>query len=196
MKSVTITPLNGIESVSMYLFIVIIIGVAIGLYIHVQRLKKQDNLINNRRQVEMYPSLVSTLGVLGTFIGISIGLLNFNPDELEKSIPELLSGLKTAFFTSIAGMVSSLVLSKVINKLYDKETDGHSDINDAANLICKSVKALEEKISLNASNRSQYYDTMSSNLQSIASEIGNLRECTALISKNNDLLENLSNKII
>ena len=113
----------------------------------------------------MYPSLVSTLGVLGTFIGISIGLLNFNPDELEKSIPELLSGLKTAFFTSIAGMVSSLVLSKVINKLYDKETDGHSDINDAANLICKSVKALEEKISLNASNRSQYYDTMSSNLQ-------------------------------
>ena len=70
----------------MYLFIAIIIGVAIGLYIHVQRLKKQGNLINNRRQVEMFPSLVSTLGVLGTFIGISIGLLNFNPDELEKSM--------------------------------------------------------------------------------------------------------------
>lgn len=192
MKSVTITPpLNGIESISMYLFIAIIIGVAIGLYIHVQRLKKQGNLINNRRQVEMFPSLVSTLGVLGTFIGISIGLLNFNPDELEESIPELLAGLKTAFFTSIAGMISSLVLSKVINKLYDKETDGHSDINDAANLICKSVKALEDKISLNASNRFQYYETVSSSLQSIVSEIGNLKECTVLMSKNNDLVENL-----
>ena len=179
----------------MYLFIALILGVAIGLYIHVQRLKKQGNLINNRRQVEMFPSLVSTLGVLGTFIGISIGLLNFKPDELEESIPELLAGLKTAFFTSIAGMISSLVLSKVINKLYDKETDGHSDINDAANLICKSVKALEEKISLNASNRSQYYETVSSSLQSIVSEIGNLKECTVLMSKNNDLVENLSNNL-
>ena len=98
MKRNNYPPLNGIESISMYLFIAIIIGVAIGLYIHVQRLKKQGNLINNRRQVEMFPSLVSTLGVLGTFIGISIGLLNFKPDELEESIPELLAGLKTAFF--------------------------------------------------------------------------------------------------
>lgn len=47
---------------------------------------------------------MGALGILGTFIGIIIGLLNFNTESIDTSIPVLLGGLKTAFITSIVGM--------------------------------------------------------------------------------------------
>lgn len=52
----------------------------------------------------------TTLGVFGTFVGIVVGLYDFNPSNLESSVPKLLSGLKTAFLTSVAGMFGSMVV--------------------------------------------------------------------------------------
>ena len=56
------------------------------------------------------PAIIST-GVLGTFIGIFIGLWNFDVDHIEESVPTLLEGLKLAFSTSILGMAVSIFLS-------------------------------------------------------------------------------------
>lgn len=58
------------------------------------------------------PGAVSSLGVLGTFIGIIVGLLDFNAKDLEASVPDLLNGLKTAFITSIFGMGAALYLKR------------------------------------------------------------------------------------
>ena len=176
----------------MYLSLAIIVGVAIWLYIHVQRLNRTGNLIEHRRQVETYPSVVSTLGVLGTFIGISIGLLGFETNNLSESIPKLLSGLKTAFFTSIAGMVASIVLSKKINSLYDGATGGQDDINGAANLICQSVNALSKQISVESEKRLKFYDVVSQSIQNIVSNIGKSNECVALLEKTNAAIKELS----
>jgi len=57
------------------------------------------------------PTLLTSLGILGTFIGIVVGLLGFNPDpaHLDTSIGDLLKGLKTAFMTSVAGMGASII---------------------------------------------------------------------------------------
>ncbi|MDR0385236.1 MAG: MotA/TolQ/ExbB proton channel family protein [Prevotellaceae bacterium] len=55
-------------------------------------------------------SIATSLGILGTFLGIFLGLLNFDVSNLSDSVPQLLNGLKTAFLTSIAGLVSSLIL--------------------------------------------------------------------------------------
>jgi hypothetical protein len=55
------------------------------------------------------PSLLTSLGILGTFIGIVIGLLGFNPKDIDGSIELLLSGLKTAFITSLAGMSGAII---------------------------------------------------------------------------------------
>ncbi len=176
----------------MYLSLAIIVGVAIWLYIHVQRLNRTGNLIEHRRQVETYPSVVSTLGVLGTFIGISIGLLGFETNNLSESIPKLLSGLKTAFFTSIAGMVASIILSKKINSLYDGATGGQDDINGAANLICQSINALSEQISVESEKRLKFYDVVSQSIQNIVSNIGKSNECVALLEKTNTAIKELS----
>jgi hypothetical protein len=55
------------------------------------------------------PTLLTSLGILGTFIGIVIGLLAFDPKDIDGSITLLLSGLKTAFITSLAGMAFSIL---------------------------------------------------------------------------------------
>ena len=47
------------------------------------------------------------IGILGTFAGIFIGLLDFNVNDIPGSIPQLLEGLKTAFGTSIVGLFCS-----------------------------------------------------------------------------------------
>ncbi len=61
--------------------------------------------------------LVTTFGILGTFLGIFLGLYNFNVNDISSSVPELLSGLKTAFLTSIAGMSAGIIL-KIFPKAY------------------------------------------------------------------------------
>ena len=56
-------------------------------------------------------SQIVSIGVLGTFVGIFIGLQAFNPNDIINSVNEILVGLKTAFFTSIVGMSVSTILS-------------------------------------------------------------------------------------
>ena len=62
------------------------------------------------------PALLTTLGVLGTFVGIFIGLLDFNVQGIKESIPPLLDGLKIAFATSIIGMGAGVAF-KVLSSL-------------------------------------------------------------------------------
>lgn len=59
------------------------------------------------------PALLASLGILGTFVGIVVGLLDFDPQQLDASIEGLLEGLKTAFISSIAGIAASLVFRGV-----------------------------------------------------------------------------------
>ena len=55
------------------------------------------------------PTLLTTLGILGTFCGIVAGLLGFDVNQIDASIGALLAGMKTAFTTSLAGMALALL---------------------------------------------------------------------------------------
>ncbi len=73
--------------------------------------------IMRRRATAFYqstPTLLTTLGILGTFLGIAIGLLDFDSTRIEYSIPLLLDGLKLAFTTSIVGILLSACLRLVL----------------------------------------------------------------------------------
>jgi hypothetical protein len=67
---------------------------------------------------------IVSVGVLGTFVGIFIGLQNFDPESMKNSVHSVLVGLKTAFATSILGMSSAIFLS-----IYQKIRDQISDDN-------------------------------------------------------------------
>ena len=54
------------------------------------------------------PALLTTIGVAGTFVGITYGLADFNTkgtsDQMIASAANLLAGMKTAFYTSLCGL--------------------------------------------------------------------------------------------
>lgn len=105
---------------------------------------KDSDLKKNRKWVEQLPSLIATLGVIGTFVGITIGLMGFQKGDIEGSIDNLLDGLKTAFFTSLLGMVGSLLLSRRVNHAYDKIGDD-SEAKEAARMVVDAIKELQEE---------------------------------------------------
>lgn len=160
---------HGFEvSMAMMLFIVICAIVGF-VYIHIQ--KRSDNLLNHRGFIEMIPSLISTLGVLGTFAGITMGLYYFDTGNLTASIPLLLSGLKTAFFTSLAGMVGSLFLSAQVNKLYDEKTGGVSDSAEAAGIIVKALDTLKGQAEAQSQTQTLFYNATQQLIQKIDASI-------------------------
>ncbi|MCG9581070.1 hypothetical protein L1D13_10155 [Vibrio tubiashii] len=72
------------------------------------------------------PNTLTSLGILGTFAGIVVGLMDFNPLDIDGSIGTLLSGLKTAFLTSLVGMFCSIVYKSFspMFENYDEEVVG------------------------------------------------------------------------
>ncbi|MDO4483185.1 MAG: hypothetical protein Q4C54_01760 [Clostridia bacterium] len=68
----------------------------------------------NAQLAEMIPSLLTSLGILGTFIGLMRGLTGLNMSDAEalmKGIPVLLDGMKGAFGTSVLGISCSLLFN-------------------------------------------------------------------------------------
>lgn len=134
--------ISGILASLTWISLSVIVVAIIASFVYIEYLRKNDKLTSQRRTVEYLPNLVSTLGVLGTFLGITVGLYFFEPDKLTESIPKLLIGLKTAFFTSLAGMIGSVSISWFLNKNQDKKDGGVSDINQAAGTICQAVQQM------------------------------------------------------
>ena len=63
---------------------------------------------------ELIPGLLTSLGILGTFMGLMQGLTSIDFSTAEgtmQSIPQLLSGMRFAFATSVAGISCSLVFN-------------------------------------------------------------------------------------
>ncbi len=65
----------------------------------------------SKRFTDYAATLMTSIGILGTFAGIVIGLLAFDTNNIDGSIPALLEGLKTAFITSVAGMFAAVLFS-------------------------------------------------------------------------------------
>ena len=73
----------------------------------------------NATLAELIPNLLTSLGILGTFMGLARGLgsLNFADSvELVAGIPTLLTGMRFAFYTSVAGISCSLIFN-MINRI-------------------------------------------------------------------------------
>ena len=99
------------------------------------------------------PTVFTTLGILGTFIGIYFGLREFNVDDITGSIPTLLEGLKTAFTTSIWGIFLSLVFGKasqiVLRNVELKAPPSPTDELAALNEMATILKETKEESNKN-----------------------------------------------
>ena len=73
----------------------------------------------NAPLAEMIPSMLTSLGILGTFMGMMRGLsgLDFaNSDAIIEGIPTLLDGMRFAFGTSVAGVSCSIIFT-MLNRI-------------------------------------------------------------------------------
>jgi len=69
------------------------------------------NNYTHRRIIEMVPDILTSLGILGTFVGLVLGLRGFNPttyEAMSSSVSSLIDGIKVAFVTSIYGISLSM----------------------------------------------------------------------------------------
>lgn len=72
---------------------------------------------------DMAPGIFTTLGILGTFVGLFVGLQQFhwtNAGALQDSITGLIAGIKIAFQTSIYGISFSLVFSFLYRRFIEE----------------------------------------------------------------------------
>ncbi len=88
-----------------------------------------------------FKSIIISIGVLGTFTGIVIGLYKFDTYAIKDSIPFLLEGLKTAFITSVVGMFLSILLSA-------RETWSKNDEFSDETEILKSINKKLQELSI------------------------------------------------
>ncbi|MBQ6631212.1 MAG: sulfite exporter TauE/SafE family protein, partial [Romboutsia sp.] len=92
-------------------------------------------------------NIASTIGVLGTFVGISIGLWNFDPNDITSSVPLLLSGMKIAFVTSIIGMSAAIFMKYIALKNEDEENI--DDIMELFNTMINESRNVNNTLLLN-----------------------------------------------
>jgi len=98
-------------------------------------------LLREKQSVSSLSQLTTTFGIFGTFVGIFIGLLAFQVSDIEGSVPRLLEGLKTAFLTSIAGMLAGIII-KIRPSIYGIVVSEEEKKDDAEVMIAllKSIK--------------------------------------------------------
>src|ERR1700730_9307073 len=64
----------------------------------------------SRRATALGPTILTTLGIFFCFAGIAWGLVDFDPNDVRSSVPHLLGGVRTAFWSSVVGIFWALTL--------------------------------------------------------------------------------------
>lgn len=97
------------------------------------------------------PSILTTLGIFGTFVGVAIGLYQFDATEIEGSVPTLLEGLRIAFWTSIAGLSGALTI-KLRYAWQDmrkpKSRDNDSTVGSLIAAVERQTETSEQQLNL------------------------------------------------
>lgn len=115
--------------------------------------------LGKRGMMDIGSGIHVSLGVLGTFIGLAIGLSGLNsvdPDILREGVTGLIQGMKTAFYTSVFGVVLSIVwifIDSTITRGRNKKIDWH------INQLHYFLNADDEEIFLNRLEKIQQQQT-------------------------------------
>lgn len=134
-----------------------------------------------------FRAIIVAVGVVGTFLGILIGLWNFDSNNISGSVPSLLEGLKTAFITSVVGMALSVILGW---KLKNTASGGEVEI-DILNSIAGNVQKLG-KIEKSAAHLDKM-PAVAAVLESLAADVKAIHG--SLASNQEEFLVSLSVKL-
>lgn len=101
----------------------------------------------NERTAHDAPSIFTTGGIFFTFLGIAEGLIGFNAQDIEASVPTLLSGLQTAFIASVVGVFIALTIKLRLALFGVRAKDGAAKVQGATvDDLCNQMIAVEHAI--------------------------------------------------
>ena len=148
------------------------------LFIAVFSLSKQKSW---HTQTNTWASIVTVIGIFGTFLGIYLGLLDFKTENIESSIPGLLGGLKLAFLTSLVGIGSALILKFIA--LFQAKADASGEsiekfVTSLTNTLQNvetsgEINLLAQLVTLNTTVKSEGSETRAS-LGDIKTDLTNI----------------------
>ncbi|MBO4400645.1 MAG: hypothetical protein J5809_02235 [Selenomonadaceae bacterium] len=171
--------------------ILIIICTAICLWVTQRSLKNiEEKIIDNGS------NYVVTVGVIFTFVGISVGLFNFdtNPNTMTVNINDFLEGMKTAFITSIVGMIFGIFI-KWKQSGVEKANDDSIDKNVRA--IIAGLGEIKSSIDANSTAAFQqelggFVAAMKSFVQASADSRTDMQNLSDSIQRQVETMEQLS----
>lgn len=124
------------------------------------------------------------LGILGTFLGLSMGLGSFNGDDIytiSDNVGPLLSGMKVAFHTSVYGIFFSLVFNFVYRSIM---ADAYEKLENFLNTFRQTAQPPAVKEDENSAAMVVYQAGMSNTLKQILDLLkGNAAEQTAGVER-------------
>lgn len=126
--------------------------------------EEEIDLHIHKRLLEMIPDILTSLGILGTFVGLVWGLKNFNPNDyaaMTSSVASLVDGIKVAFLTSIYGIALSIVYTYGMKSEYSSLTENlqgfldrfHAYVMPTAENESRNLLVSSQKIQTEAMNK-------------------------------------------
>lgn len=130
----------------------------------------------NLRLLDTASGTLVGLGLLGTFFGLTLGILGFdssNSENIQTSIQGLLSGMGTAFSTSLFGMAFSILYLSFFDKpIRNKFTSLLNQMNEKLD-----KQFYIDDLTLMQQRQQTMFDSLYSNLKGVVeSEISNVVE--------------------
>ena len=115
----------------------------------------------HKRTLEMIPDIFTSLGILGTFLGLVWGLKDFNPSDysaMTSSVSSLVDGIKVAFLTSIYGISFSVIFTATIKNAYSRMSESftafmerfHAYVFPTAESESRNLLIASQKLQTNA----------------------------------------------
>jgi len=165
---------------------------------------KKQKKWTNEYIFETIPSVFPTLGIFCTALGITIGIWDFNTNDIQGSIPQLLGGLKLAFLATMAGIVGLIVFQKwgaIIQKEIEDNPNKQKKYTDELNAISElnlSIHKLHE-------DNNKHFEKLSDSFEKVLNEKiealeGELKAVVKTLNTNHKSLlnssENINNGIV
>lgn len=127
--------------------------------------------VGHSQLADVIPSLLTSLGILGTFIGLVQGLSGFDTKNAMDGISVLIGGMNTAFTTSIVGISCSLIFNMLNRMAHGSATQAIDSFQDAfTDLVMQ--KPLDDHVQMicQQEDRSALLRRMSSDMGARVSE--------------------------
>ncbi|MDA1369572.1 MAG: hypothetical protein O2971_02260 [Proteobacteria bacterium] len=129
--------------------------------------------------VRSAPSILTSLGIFGTFLGIAFGLMQFDSADIEASVPAMIDGLGVAVWSSIVGILGALSirLRHALQSIRqtarnDRPQASVNDLNEAIGALNENLNVLRSEAQADAallleSNRSYQEQMVDANTNAL-----------------------------